>query len=257
MQNCLGELNLIYCPIYLDHIIIFSWTAEEHLHHLCIVSDQFRGHNLKLKPLKCNFFKEERTYLAHQVSKDGVQPSSLNLEVIAECTPPQTYTGVHAFLRLMGHCGRFIKWFAHIVQPLNEHLAGEGASRKLEQVSLSEDALKAFEALKQACLTAPIMTFNDCTKLFLLETDVSKDGLGTVLSQKQADGQDHPITYGSRALTPHEKTYHLTKLKFLVLNWEVTEHFKEYLSYQPFLARTDNSPLTYIMMTPNLDSTGH
>ena len=65
IQNCLGELNLIYCLIYLDDIVIFPHTAEEHLHHLHIIFDQFRKHNLKLKPLNCNFFKEEITYLAH------------------------------------------------------------------------------------------------------------------------------------------------------------------------------------------------
>ena len=75
-----------------------------------------------------------------------------------------------------------------------------------------EDTLKAFKALKQACMTAPILAFADYTKLLLLETDVSKDGLGTVMTQKQEDGWYHPVTYGSRALTPHEKNYHSTKL---------------------------------------------
>ena len=103
MQNCLGELNLIYCLIYLDDIVIFLHTAEEHLHCLCVVLDQFREHYLKLKPSKCNFFKEEITYLAHQVSKDGVQPSNSNLKATAECVPPQTYTEVCAFLGLVGH----------------------------------------------------------------------------------------------------------------------------------------------------------
>ena len=137
MQNCLGELNLIYCLIYLDNIVIFWHTAEEHLHCLCIVFDQFREHNLKLKSLKCNFFKEEITYLTHWVSKDGVQPSNSNLKAIAECMPPQTYTEVHAFLGLVGYYRRFVKGFMYIAQPLNEHLVGEWTSRKLEQVSLS------------------------------------------------------------------------------------------------------------------------
>ena len=176
---------------------------------------------------------------------------------IAECTLPQTYTMVHAFLGLVGHYRTFIKGFAHIAQPLNDHLTGEEASRKSECVSLSQDVLKAFEALKQACMTAPGLAFTDYIKPFLLETDASKDGLGAMLSQKQTDRQYHLITHGSRALTPHEKNYHLTKLEFLVLKWAVTEHFKEYLFYQPFLVKTDNNPLTYIMMTPNLDATGH
>ena len=106
--------------------------------------------------------------------------------------PPQTYTEVHAFLGLVGHYRRFIKGFTCIAHPLNEHLAGEGARRKSEWVSLSEDALRAFEALKQACMTAPVLAFAYYTKPFLLETDLSKDGLGAVLLQKKADGQYHP-----------------------------------------------------------------
>ena len=112
---------------------------------------------------------------------------------------------VHAFLGLVGHYWRFIKQFACIAQILNDHLNGEGASRKSKHVALSEDALKAFKALKQTCLTAPVLAFTDYTKPFLLEMDVSKDALGAVLSQKQVDRWYHPVAYSSRALTPHEK----------------------------------------------------
>ena len=157
----------------------------------------------------------------------------------------------------MGHYRHFIKGFAQIAQPLNEHLTGEGASRKSEQVSLSEGALETFEMLKQACMNSPVLAFADYTKDFLLEMDTSKEGLGEVLSQKQEDGQFHLVAYGSWALTMHEKNYHSTKLEFLALKWAITEHFKEYLLYQPFLVKTNNNPLTYIMSTPNLDATGH
>ena len=157
----------------------------------------------------------------------------------------------------MGHYQQFIKSSAHIAQLLNKHLTGEGASRKSEWVSLLEGTLKAFEALKNACITTPVLAFANYTKPFLLETNAYKDRLGAVLSQKQADGQYHPVAYGSRALMPHEKKYHSTKLEFLALKWVVTEHFKEYLPYQPFLVKTDNNPLTYIMTTPNIDANGH
>ena len=102
--------------------------------------------------------------------------------------PPQIYTEVYALLSLVGHYRRFIKGFACIAPPFSEYLAGEGASRKSEQVSLTEDALKAFKALKQVCMTALILSFADYTKPFLLETHVSKGGLGALLLQKQADG---------------------------------------------------------------------
>ena len=116
--------------------------------------------------------------------KQGVKPSDLNLMAISKCALPQTYMEIHAFLGLMGHYWQFIKGFAWIAQSLNEHLAGEGASRKTEWVSLSEDALRALQALKQACMSGPILAFTDYTKDFLLKTDPSKEGLGAVLSQK-------------------------------------------------------------------------
>ena len=84
-------------------------------------------------------------------------------------------------------------------------MAGEGASRKSEWVSLSKDALEAFQALKQACMNSPVLAFADYMKDFLLEMDASKEGLGAVVSQKQADGQFHLVAYGSWALTTHEK----------------------------------------------------
>ena len=113
-------------------------------------------------------------------------------------------------------------------------------------MSLSEEALEAFEALKQACMNSLVLAFADYTKDFLLETDALKEGLGAVLSQKQEDRQLHPVVYGSQALTTHEKNYHSIKLEFLALKWAIMEHFKEYLLYQPFLVKTDNNPLTYI-----------
>ena len=123
-------------------------------------------------------------------------------------------------------------------------------------MSLSEEALEAFEALKQACMNSPVLAFANYNKDFLLETDTSKEGFGAVLSQKQEDGQFHPVAYGSQVLTTYKKNYHSTKLEFVALQWAITEHFKEYLLYQPFLVKTDNTPLTYIMTTPNLDATG-
>ena len=112
MQNCMGELNLIYCLIYLDDLIVFLQMVEEHLHQLHFIFDWLREYNLKLKPLKCNLFKEEINYLAHQVSKRGVQHSDTNFKAITNCAPLQTYTEIRAFLGLVGHYRQFIKGFA-------------------------------------------------------------------------------------------------------------------------------------------------
>ena len=124
---------------------------------------------------------------------------------------------IQAFLGLVGQYRQFIKGFTWIAKLLNEHLAGEGASRKSEWVLLSKDALEAFQAIKQACMSSPVLAFADYMKDFLLKTDTSQKGLGVVLSQKQADRHYHLVAYGSQALTAHEKNYHSTKLEFPAL----------------------------------------
>ena len=165
-----------------------------------------------------------------------MQPSNTNLKAIVECVLPQTYTEVHAFLGLVGHYRRFIEGFAHIVQPLNTHLTGEGASRKSEWVSFPEDALKAFDALKQVYDSASSGFCWLYQTIFIGDWCVQRQAMA-VLSQKQAYRWYHPVTYSNRALMPHKKNYHLTKLEFLVLKWMVTEHFKEYLPLSTFSSK--------------------
>ena len=82
-------------------------------------------------------------------------------------------------------------------------------------------------------MNSPVLAFTNYTKDFLLKTDASKEGLGAVLSQKQEDGQFHPVAYGSHILTMHEKNYHSTKLEFLVLKWAITEHLKNICCTNP------------------------
>ena len=117
VQNCLGEMNLMYCLIYLDDVNIFSKTEEEHLQCLHVVFKGFLEHNLKLKVSKCKFFCNEINYVAHHVSKEGVQPSKENLKAVAEFVLPQNYTRIQAFLGLVGHYWQFSKGFAHVAQP--------------------------------------------------------------------------------------------------------------------------------------------
>ena len=124
-------------------------------------------------------------------------------------------------------------------------------------VQLPPEAQEVVRVLKEKIQTAPVLVFPDFDRLFLLETDASKEGLGAVLSQKQENGCYHPIAFGSHSLTPAEKNYHSSKLEFLALKWSVMEHFKEYLALAPFVVRTDNNLLTYVLTTPNLDTTGH
>ena len=193
MQNCLGKLNLTYCLIYLDDVIVFSDTPDEHLQRMCVVFNRLREHGLKLKLSMCEVFKSKINYLAHHVSQKGVLPLKKNLESIPQCPPPDTYTNVKSFVGLVDHYRCFIKGFAKIAAPLYDLTSGDNKDKKSECVDLSPEAREAFDHLKAAYLQAPIMSFPDFNKPFLLETDASGRGLGAVLSQKQVDGRYHPI----------------------------------------------------------------
>ena len=249
MQNCLGELNLTYALIYLDDVIVFSWTEEEHLHCLWVVFTCFLEHGLKLKPSKCHFLQDEITFLGHEILADGMKPGTANLK-------PKMYTEIRRFTGMTGFFQRFIKGYSKIAKPLNDLLEGEASKLKSEELELMPEALKAFEELKMKCMTAPVLVFTDFKKPFCLETDASKEGLGAILLQESDDGQYHLVAFASRELKGGEPKYHSLKLEFLALKWAVTEQFREYLQYQPFTICTDNNPLTYILMTPNLDALG-
>ena len=164
-----------------------------------------------------------------------------------------------SFVGLVGHYRHFIKGFAKIAAPLYDLTSGDNKDKKSEHVDLSPKAHEAFDRLKTACLQAPILSFPDFNKLFLLETNASRRGLGAVLSQKQVDGQYHPIVYASRVMNETEQRYHSKKQESL--KWAVTEQFHEYLSpygknRNEFVVRTDNNPLTYIFSSANLDAAG-
>ena len=148
------------------------------------------------------------------MSKRGVLPSKKNLEAIAQCPPPDTYTKVKSFVGLVGHYRHFIKGFTNIAAPLYDLTSGENKDKKSEHLDLPQEAREAFDCLKAACLQAPILAFPNFGKPFLLETDASGKGLGAVLLQKQSDGKNR----------------------------------------NEFVVQMDNNPLTYIFSLANLDA---
>ena len=195
MQNFLGKLNMTYCLIYLDDVIVFLKTEVEHVHHLYIVFKCFREHHLKFKPTKCAFFKSEINYLAHHAffkseinylahhaSKDSVQPSKENLKAVSQFAPPWSYTEIQSFLGLVGHYRWFIKGFACSAQPLHNHLSGEGASKKNKWVMLTENTFGCLWGSQEILPLGHCAGFCHFNRPFFFETDGSKQGLGAVPS---------------------------------------------------------------------------
>ena len=185
VQNCLGELNLMYALIYLDDVIVYSKMEEEHLVHLWFVLERFMEISLKLKLSKYNFFWMEISYLGHKVSAAGLELGNEGLKGIAVIMPMAMYTQVHKFLGAISYFRSFIKGYMKIAKPLNDLLQGENSKYKSQLLELLPDALVAFQELKMRCLMVLVLVFADFKKPLLLETDDLIEGLGAILSEKQ------------------------------------------------------------------------
>ena len=138
------------------------------------------------------FLETKIDYLGHKISQDGMMPGTDNIRSIAEMAQLMTVTEVRHFLRATGFYHHFIKGYINIAKPLSDLLSGDNSKLKGEKVNLSPEALAAYEDLKMRCMTAPVLTFADFEKPFMLETNTSKEGLGVVLSQKQSFCQSCP-----------------------------------------------------------------
>ena len=259
MESCLGELHLHWCIIYLDDIIVFSRTPEEHLRSLKAVFEKLRAAGLKLKPSKCEFFKQEIKYLGHVVSKEGVSTDPDKIKSVTEWPQPTIVTEVRSFLGFVSYYRRFIPNFSKIAKPLNkllQNLEGTPSQKKKFKVHWGPDQQEAFETLQRLCTESPILAYADFKAPFILHTDASGDGLGAVLYQVQ-EGKQRVIAYASRSVTKSERNYPVHKLEFLALKWAITDKFHEYLYGSQFQVYTDNNPLTYVLTTAKLDATGH
>ena len=210
MDRVLVGLHWETCLFYLDNIIVFSSTWEEHLPRLCQVFERLRHANLKLGADKCTFAAKEVNYLGHRVTEEGLLPDSSLLAAIREIPPPKTPTEVRSFLGLAGYYRRYVKGFAAIAAPLH------ALTRKDAVFHWTEDCQAAFDRLKTLLTTSPITAFPDFSQAFRLYTDASTAGLGAILAQVR-DGKERIICCASRALNQAEKSYPATKLECLAI----------------------------------------
>ena len=243
MESCLGDLHLNCCIIYLDDIIVFSETPQEHIKRLYGVFQKLASAGLKLKPNKCEFFKKKITYLGYVVSEEGIEVDPKKTEAVQKWPVPKTVTDVRSFLGFLNQYRKFIPKYAHVAGPLNELISGDNSKKKKKEVQWTPECQEAFGALKEHCCTTTVLAYANCKKPFRLHTDTSDLGLGAVLYQQDENGKNRVIAYTSRTLSQAEKYYPAHKLKFLALKWAVTNRFHEYLYGGEFAVYTDNNPL--------------
>ena len=226
--------------VYIDDVVIATDTFDTHVQALQQVLSRFRKYNLKCRPKKIQIATKEINYLGYNLTQDfGIRAGKAKIEAIQNFKYPENVKEIRQFLGLCSFFRRTIPNFSSKAQELTKltRKDSEWKEGKLpEKAKLAFDILKA-ELIKRPCLTPP-----DFNKDFILTVDASTQGLGAILSQKDSQHIEHPIAYGSRALTDTEKKYAPFRLEYLALLWGC-KHFKPYLVGKKFLVRTDHKPL--------------
>lgn len=248
MQWCLGEFLNESLLIYLDDVIVYSSSFDQHLQDLDQVFRRLHEHGLKLQPRKCRLFQREVSYLGHVVTAEGVATDPGKIAVIQSWAVPQNVCQVRSFLGLVGYYRRYIQGFAKIAAALHGLLQGTAAATKTAPIHWTPECEQAFQKLKTALVSPPSLAYADFQLPFPLYTDASLEGLGAALAQVQ-EGQERVIAYASRSLHPTKKNdqnYSSFKLELLALKWAMTEKFKEYLWGMEVEVFTDNNPLVHL-----------
>ena len=263
MEACLGDLHLNICHIYLDDLIVYGRTFEEHLDRLQRVFQKLREAGLKLTPKKCHLFKGKVKYVGHIVSAEEIEPDPEKIQKAMDWPTPTSKEEVRPFLGFIGYYRKFVKDFSKTAKPLTNLLPPtrrKGTRKKKDEGDnpfvWNDSQEGAFQSLKSQLIKPPILGYPDYELPFELHTDASTKGLGAVLYQQQGEHK-RVISYASRGLSKSEQHYPAHKLEFLSLKWAVTEKFTDYLFGHQFTVYTDNNPLTYVLTSAQLDATGH
>ncbi|KAM0730323.1 Retrovirus-related Pol polyprotein from transposon 17.6 [Formica fusca] len=223
--------------VYMDDIVIYATSLEEHERKYNALIERLREANLKLQPDKCEFLKTEVTYLGHVISKDGVKPDPKKLEAVQRFPRPKTPKNIKQFLGLAGYYRRFIPNFSKFAKPLTNLLKND---TRFEWTSVQEES---FEILKQKLCEEPVLQYPDFSKSFILTTDASGIAVGGILSQGEIN-KDLPIAYASRTLTDNELKYDTYEKEALAIVYCV-KHFRPYLYGRKFTLVTDHKPLMW------------
>lgn len=277
INEVLEGLRDLKCIAYLDDILVYGRTFEEHLQNLETVLKRLKSRGIKLNIIKCHLFKQKVKYLGRIISKEGYQADPNDAVALEKFRkPPKTVGELRSLLGFIGYYRSYVKNFSIILKPIYDLLKGDSSQevktpkgkKKQQQktaqldsrikINWTNEHQQILNNIIDILKSPQVMSFPDFEKPFVMHCDASEMGLGAVLCQKQ-DDKLKVISYASRTLTPAEKNYHLHsgKLEFLALKWAVTEKFRDYLLHGPaFDIYTDNNPLTYVLTSAKLNATG-
>ena len=242
MDMVMAGLNFEICLIYLDDIIIYSTTPEQHIERLRAVLTRLRGAGLKLKPSKCDVMRSSVEFLGHRVSADGIEPHPQKISAVTDWPTPETLRELRAFLGLCGYYRRFVDHFSSVTSPLYS------LTEKGRPFNWNAECQIAFEQLKRHLTSCPILCMPTSDDAFVLDTDASDAVIGAVLSQ-QIDGTERVVAYASKRLSKAEINYCVTRRELLAVVYFV-RYFRHYLLGRSFTVRTDHAALQWLRRIP-------
>ena len=239
MNILLAGIQWQDCLVYLDDVIVLGRTFKDHLTNLRNIFHCLRDANLKLQVKKCVFGKDTVKFLGHIISSAGIATDPEKISRVAEWPIPVNRQVLQQFLGFINYYRRFVKDCASISRPLYQ------LTERNRPFKWTDQCQEAFLVLHRALVSAPILAFPDCSKVFISDTDTSNQGIGTLLSQQGEGSQEHVVAYASRALSKAERRYSVTHKELLAV---VTflRHFCPYLLRRQFRLRTDHSSLQWL-----------
>ncbi|MCG8033371.1 MAG: DDE-type integrase/transposase/recombinase [Candidatus Thiodiazotropha taylori] len=236
---------------YLDDILIFSSTLEEHLAHIQSVFDKLREHGLRLKLKKCSFLKSETNYLGFVINEQGIKPEARKVNVIKALAPPTTVREVRSLVGMCSYYRRFIPHFSEIAEPII------ALTRKYAKFKWDNKCQKAFETLKDKLSEFPVLGYPDPNRKYILYTDASHDCIGACLTQPCDDvlGSDpcerneRPIYYLSHKLSDTQTRWSTIEKEAFAIHFAL-QKLDHYLHNAEFVIKTDHKPLKYLLDSP-------
>jgi hypothetical protein len=229
LQPCLRKSVLVF----MDDILVYSKSLEDHVGHLKEVLQLLLASKLYIKESKCSFACESLEYLGHIVSAAGVATDPNKTKAMQDWPTPTNITELRGILGLTGYYRKFVKNYAIIARPLTTLLKKKG-------FIWDDTATAAFQALKQAMMTTPVLQLPNFDKPFVVETDACDSGIGAVLMQ-----EGHPLAFLSKPLGVVHKHLSIYEKEFLALLMAV-DRWRPYLQRGEFIIKTDHSSLCFL-----------
>jgi len=226
--------------VYYDDILIAGRTEKEHVKLLDQVMTRLENYGLRLNEQKCMFFRESVEYLDMVIDQNGIAPISSKIEKVVSTPKPKDVTQLRSYVSMLSYYSRYLKNLAQEIAPLTNMLAG-----KKTQLDWSKEAEEAFAKSKNMLKSSGLPIHFDPKLKTRLTCDASRDGIAAILSHIGEDGQDRPVQFSSRALTPTERLYPQIEREALAIVFGL-EKFYYYIYGRRFTLVTDNQPLTWI-----------